>query len=191
MPDSQDEKPPNGASTVRTDESEDSRRAFLKTVGVGGLGVGLAVVVAAPAVPYVIYPLDHATVSGATGFIPIGKSEAFKDKPVKVDVFTDKRDAWNRLLNVKVGSVWILRDGDKLRAFSTVCPHLGCGVDYEADTTKFRCPCHQSIFAIDGKAETGPSPRGMDELELAEKDGVVSVRYQRFKVGSKDKELST
>jgi len=192
MSDSHDEKTPKGEIPAEVSDGRDSRREFLKTVGVGGIGVGLAVVVAAPAVPYVIYPLNHATVSGASGFIAIGKSAAFKSgTPVKVDVYTDKRDAWNRLVNVKIGSVWVRRDGDQLRAYSTVCPHLGCGVDFETDTSKFRCPCHQSVFAIDGKAETGPSPRGMDELELTEKDGVVAVRYQRFKVGTKEKELSS
>jgi quinol---cytochrome c reductase iron-sulfur subunit, bacillus type len=169
--------------------SDDSRRDFLKTVGLGGLSVGLGAVVAAPAVAYVAFPLGHATVSGADGFVKVGKLDAFKPgQPTKVDVFADKRDAWNRIIKVKVGSAWVVREGDKLRAYSTVCPHLGCAVDYDGDATKFKCPCHKSVFTVDGKVEGGPAPRPMDELELEEKDGLVAVRYRRFRQGIADKE---
>src|SRR5262249_47891019 len=150
----------------------------------GGLSIGLGVVVAAPAAAYVAYPLGHATVSGADDFVKVGKLEAFKPgQPTKVDVFADKRDAWNRIVKVKVGSAWVVRDGDKLRAFSTVCPHLGCAVDFDGDTTKFKCPCHKSVFSTDGKVEDGPAPRPMDELEIEEKDGVLALRYRRFRQG--------
>lgn len=168
---------------------EDTRRDFLKTVGIGGLGVGLGAVAGAPAVAYVAYPLFNATVSGSGGFVKVGKSESFKPgQPAKVDLYADKRDAWNRIVKVKVGSAWVMREGDKLRAFSSVCPHLGCAVDYDADVTKFKCPCHHSTFNLGGKVEDGPAPRGMDELELEEKDGAVMVRYQRFRQGIADKE---
>lgn len=169
---------------------EDSRRDFLKTVGLGGLSVGLGAVVAAPALVYIGYPLGHTTVSGADGFVKVGKLEAFKQgQPTKVDVFADKRDAWNRIIKVKVGSAWVVREGDKLRAYSTVCPHLGCAVDYEGDLGKFKCPCHKSVFSTaDGKVEGGPAPRPMDELEVEEKDGVVALRYRRFRQGIAEKE---
>jgi Rieske Fe-S protein len=131
----------------------------------------------------------HATVSGADTFIKVGKVDAFKPgQPVKVDVFADKRDAWNRIIKVKVGSAWIMREGDKLRAYSTVCPHLGCAVDYDGDVTRFKCPCHHSVFGMDGKVESGPSPRPMDDLELEEKDGLVAIRYRRFRQGIAEKE---
>jgi menaquinol-cytochrome c reductase iron-sulfur subunit len=169
---------------------DDTRRDFLKTVGIGGIGLGLGAVAGAPAVAYVAYPIFNVTVSGSGGFVKVGKSEAFKaDQPVKVDLFADKRDAWNRILKVKVGSAWILRQGDKLQAYSSVCPHLGCAVDYDSDVTKFKCPCHHSTFTLDGKVEGGPAPRPMDALELEEKDGTVAVRYQRFRQGIAEKEV--
>jgi menaquinol-cytochrome c reductase iron-sulfur subunit len=183
-----DEKPePRVQPAASPDET---RRDFLKTIGVGGIGVGLAAVAGAPAVAYVTYPLTHTTVSGSDGFIQIGKSESFKPgQPVKVDVFADKHDAWNRIVKVKVGSAWVLREGEKLTAYSSVCPHLGCAVDFEPDVTKFKCPCHHSAFTLDGKVEGGPAPRALDQLELEEKDGKVAVRYQRFRQGVPDKEV--
>lgn len=179
-----------GTGPAAPASAEATRRDFLKTAGIGGLGLGLAAVAGAPAVLYVTYPLEHSTVTGGSGFIKIGKSELFKPgAPVKVDVFADKRDAWNRIVQVKVGSAWLIRRGDALTAYSTVCPHLGCAVDYDGEATKFKCPCHHSSFAMDGKVEGGPAPRGMDTLEVEEKDGMVALRYVRFRQGIADKEV--
>jgi nitrite reductase/ring-hydroxylating ferredoxin subunit len=169
---------------------DDGRRDVLKTLGIGGIGVCLAAVGAVPAIAVVAFPLNHATISGGGGFVTIGKAERFKQgQPVKVDIFADKRDAWNRIVQEKVGSAWILREGAELKAWSTVCPHLGCAVDYDSEVTKFKCPCHHSTFAIDGKVEGGPAPRPMDSLELKEENGVVSVRYLRYRQGIAEKEV--
>jgi menaquinol-cytochrome c reductase iron-sulfur subunit len=74
-----------------------------------------------------------------------------------------------------------------VHAFSTVCPHLGCGVDFNADKRAFACPCHESAFALDGRVESGPSPRGLDRLEARVVEGRVEVKYQRFRQGTQDK----
>jgi Rieske Fe-S protein len=71
--------------------------------------------------------------------------------------------------------------------YSTICPHLGCAVDYKADQKRFGCPCHDSLFKLDGKVESGPSPRPLDILESRVVDGKVEVRYQRFKTGVPEK----
>jgi menaquinol-cytochrome c reductase iron-sulfur subunit len=169
---------------------EDSRRDFLKTVGIGGIGVGLAAVAAGPAGAFVAYPLTHVTVTGSGTFVKVGKSAAFKPgEPVKVDIYADKKDAWNRILKVKIGSAWVVREGETLRAYSSVCPHLGCAFDYEADEKKFKCPCHFAAYTIDGKVAGGPAPRPLDALDVEEKDGIVSVRYQRFRLSVATKEV--
>jgi hypothetical protein len=36
--------------------------------------------------------------------------------------------------------------------------------------------------------EEGPSPRPMDTLEVEEKDGLVAIRFQRFRQGVAGKE---
>ena len=168
---------------------DDSRRDFLKTVGIGGLTAGIGAVAAVPAVAFVGYPLVHATTSGGGDFVVVGKRRGFKPgKPVKVEVFEDKRDAWNRVLQVKVGSAWVVDEGGELKAYTTVCPHLGCAIDWEGDDGKFKCPCHKSEFTAEGKVEDGPSPRGMDTLEIREKDGLIAIKYVRFKQGIGEKE---
>jgi len=50
------------------------------------------------------------------------------------------------------------RDGgaDDFVALSSTCPHLGCQVRWEAQNTRFFCPCHNGIFDASGVATGGP-----------------------------------
>lgn len=41
-------------------------------------------------------------------------------------------------------------------ALSSVCPHLGCQVHWEAQQSRFFCPCHNGTFDASGKATAGP-----------------------------------
>lgn len=163
-----------------------SRRGALK-LGVGLLGVGLAAIPAVPAIGYVVHPLGGGGGKQAA-FVPVGKRASFGSTPVRVDLRSDRVDAWARESDVKLGSCWVVEQGGKLVAFSTTCPHLGCAVDFDAAAAKFKCPCHRSAFTLDGKVEEGPSPRPMDELELQEDNGLVAIRFQRFRTGVSAKE---
>jgi Rieske Fe-S protein len=78
--------------------------------------------------------------------------------------------------------------GGRLRALSTVCPHLGCGIDWNAGQARFECPCHGSKFDAAGRRVAGPSPRDMDELETRVAGGDVQVLYRRFRTGTVKRE---
>ncbi len=41
-------------------------------------------------------------------------------------------------------------------ALSSVCPHFGCRVHWEAHNQRFFCPCHNGAFDAQGKAIAGP-----------------------------------
>ena len=41
-------------------------------------------------------------------------------------------------------------------AFSSICPHLGCRVHWEAHNERFFCPCHNGVFDPEGRATAGP-----------------------------------
>lgn len=173
-----------------TPPDANGRRAFLK-VGTATVGAGLAAIVVAPALRAVLWPLadDAAVISGGDTFVIVGPRKSFGAVPVKVDIYTDQVDAWNRTTDVKIGSAWVVERDGQLHAFSTVCPHLGCAVDYDAEASKFKCPCHDSAFGLDGSHEAGPSPRPLDALAVEEQqDGkLVAIRYERFKQGVEDK----
>ncbi|MDP3276122.1 MAG: Rieske 2Fe-2S domain-containing protein [Deltaproteobacteria bacterium] len=104
-------------------------------------------------------------------------------RPLKVAVIGNVEDAWIRTEEQRIGNVWLLRDGPRaVRAFSTVCPHLGCSID--ADDHGFICKCHDSHFTSAGARVDGPSPRGMDPIEARVEGEYVEVRYKRFRLGT-------
>jgi len=111
-------------------------------------------------------------------------------KPLRVTAVGAREDAWLRLEKVTLGSLWLVRtvEDGPIKAFSTVCPHLGCGIDFDDKAGKFNCPCHASAFDLEGRCLGGPSPRGLDELEARVEGRDVLVRYQRFRIGSSKRE---
>jgi nitrite reductase/ring-hydroxylating ferredoxin subunit len=163
-----------------------SRRKLLK-IGIGALGCGLAALPIVPALGYLVHPLRMGP-GQAGALLAVGKRSGFGAVPVRVDLYADRRDAWTRESNVKLGSCWVVEREGSLHALSTSCPHLGCAVDFEPGESKFKCPCHRSAFDLDGKVKAGPSPRPMDSLDIEEKNGLVAIRFQRFRQGLPKKE---
>lgn len=120
------------------------------------------------------------------GFVRITSIDAIPadGSPAKFAVVADKVDAWNKFPNVSIGAVYLrLVDGVPM-ALHTVCPHLGCFVDYRPGYGDFFCPCHNSNFKLDGERVKGVSPRAMDALEIEVRNKTeVWVKFQNFQTG--------
>ena len=165
------------------------RRTFLKKVGAIAAGAVAVLVPLGAGLATFFNPLRKRAGGGAAAaaadFIKVTTFEALKDDglPHRFPVLADKHNVWMTEKNVAVGSVYLKRTGDRVVAWDTVCPHLGCQVDVVAGGS-FKCPCHNSMFGKDGSLTPGSvSPRGMDELDVdpvALKTGEVRVRYQNF-----------
>jgi Rieske Fe-S protein len=171
-------------------KTTEGRRSFLGllTAGFGTVIGALAVV---PGLGFLAAPLRRATSRAADELIRVAaEAEVRVGKPLRATAVGRRRDAWLRLDQVTLGSVWLLRptEAAPIRAFSTVCPHLGCGVDWNEATGKFDCPCHASSFDTEGRCLGGPSPRGLDQLDVAVRGKDVLVRYQRFRIGTAKRE---
>jgi len=171
----------------------DERRGFLHAV-TAGLGALLGAIVTLPGVAFLVHPLRKDTVDGGKDPLDVGASEkqVKPGEPVMVDVRGELKDAWMRTPDVKLGACWLVREkeNDPVKAFSTVCPHLGCGIDWAAKKNQFLCACHNTYFDLQGKVLEGPSPRGMDELDVKlSPEGRLKVAYRRFRIGSAKKEV--
>lgn len=73
---------------------------------------------------------------------------------------------------VKFGSrpaIVIRTPAGELRAFSAVCTHLNCTVQYRPDLGNIWCACHNGRFDLKGQNIAGPPPRPLDAY-------VVNVR---------------
>jgi cytochrome b6-f complex iron-sulfur subunit len=64
------------------------------------------------------------------------------------------------------------------RAFSAVCTHLGCTVQFRPDLERLWCPCHNGQFDLTGKNVAGPPPAPLESYDVTVKgdDVVVSRR---------------
>jgi nitrite reductase/ring-hydroxylating ferredoxin subunit len=174
-------------------EPPDQRRAFLKlvTAGLGTLAAALAII---PGLGFLYRAGPRGGPRGTGGGRrPVrvaGERDVKPGKPLRVTAVGPYDDAWLRLPRVTLGSLWLVRatEDGPIKAFSTVCPHLGCGIDFDEQSAKFSCPCHASAFDLDGRCVVGPSPRGLDELEAHVENRDVLVRYQRFRIGTNKRE---
>lgn len=64
----------------------------------------------------------------------------------------------------------------ELRAFSAVCTHLSCIVQYRADIGHLWCACHNGHFDLNGKNIAGPPPKPLEQY-------VVNTRGEQIFVG--------
>jgi menaquinol-cytochrome c reductase iron-sulfur subunit len=70
-------------------------------------------------------------------------------------------DGWE-IRNQKEAAWVILENDTKVTAFSPLCTHLGCAYRWESTKKEFLCPCHGSVFDIEGKVLAGPAERPLD-----------------------------
>ena len=71
----------------------------------------------------------------------------------------------------------LIRTADgEVRAFSAVCTHLDCTVQFKADTSQIWCACHNGFYDLHGNVVAGPPPRPLERLVVNQRgeDIVVS-----------------
>jgi cytochrome b6-f complex iron-sulfur subunit len=63
----------------------------------------------------------------------------------------------------------------EVAAFSAVCTHLGCIVQWQKEDQQFHCPCHGGIFAANGEVLKGPPPRPLNRLPISIHNGSIII----------------
>ena len=153
--------PSGSASPARGDFD---RRTFLDAL----LAVGFVSTAAAIAYPVSRFLVPPASGEPATAAAVVGKAAALKPNSGLVFPF-----------GAKPAIVVRTAEGD-LRAFSAVCTHLDCTVQFKADTSQLWCACHNGTYDLGGNVVSGPPPRALTQLvvnvrgEPGEEDVVVS-----------------
>ena len=75
--------------------------------------------------------------------------------------------------------VVIINDGKTKRAFRAKCTHLGCTVPWVESEKLFKCPCHSSVFNIQGEVLQPPAPRPLDIYNVVIENNIVTVDTDR------------
>jgi Rieske Fe-S protein len=70
-------------------------------------------------------------------------------------------------------AVFLVSDGKVLLAFNATCTHSGCTTQWEPDKKDFLCPCHKSVFGLDGVVVgKAPAKRPLERLAVTLVAGV-------------------
>src|SRR6266568_3294833 len=62
--------------------------------------------------------------------------------------------------------ILVRTEAGELKAFSAVCTHLECIVQYRPDTKQIWCACHNGQYNLSGKNIGGPPPRPLEEFKV-------------------------
>jgi cytochrome b6-f complex iron-sulfur subunit len=68
----------------------------------------------------------------------------------------------------------------QFKAYTAVCTHLDCTVQYKSDTSQIWCACHNGLYDLSGQVVSGPPPRPLEVFavnlrgEPGQEDVVVS-----------------
>ena len=75
----------------------------------------------------------------------------------------------------KTPIVLVRTQDHQIKAYSAVCTHLGCIVQYREDERNFHCNCHGSVFDLNGKNIAGPAPRPLQPFRVEVKQDEIII----------------
>ncbi len=153
-----------------------SRRGFLKISGVVAAGASLA------AAPGVAAAQTEAPSTNVTLSYPeLDLTEQVSGLEVGAPQYFMYPDDQSMCILLKLGKEvpgGVGPDGD-IVAYSIMCTHQGCPLDFDPEQNVFKCPCHYSIFDADlgGKLVCGSATVDLPRIELSynEEDGTVTA----------------
>jgi thiosulfate dehydrogenase [quinone] large subunit len=95
---------------------------------------------------------------GKTGAVPVGQAGRFTDP-------------------ASGSPAWVVRpSGNTFVAFSAVCTHAGCTVQFDSSSLQFVCPCHGGTFdARTGRVLAGPPPSPLPSIPVHVINGEIRV----------------
>ncbi len=141
------------------------RRTFLHwlTYGLGALAA------AAVAIPFVGYLLGAR--KAPVEWVPLGPVQDFPLNQTRRVTFANPvREPWDGM--VASTGVYVRYEGrdengpDETKGYKFLvldvnCAHLGCPVEWFAESGLFMCPCHGGVYYANGARASGPPPRGL------------------------------
>ncbi len=162
-----------------TEAGDRSRRRFLELV----IGIFTSLIGFAVAVPFLgsiigsSYRKRKEILAKAASLagLPVGRP---------IDIAYEEMTSDGFLRSSAVRHVWVVKTSEtEATVFSPICPHLGCRYDWDPSASLFKCPCHASVFRLNGTVVSGPAPRPLDTLPAEIREGQIYVGWEQFKVG--------
>ncbi len=150
----------NSQQTQGTTAPSPPRRSFLNLILSTSIGASV-IAIFYPILKYLAPPKlgEPSTVS-----VVAGKASEIKNNSGIIFKFGSKP------------GILIRTPEGELRAFSAICTHLECTVQYKKETSQIWCACHNGTYNLTGKNVSGPPPRPLEayRVNLRGDDVVVS-----------------
>jgi cytochrome b6-f complex iron-sulfur subunit len=88
-------------------------------------------------------------------------------------------DGGGTVVHLPGGHVAIERRGGTVQAFSAVCTHLGCVIQWQPLREQaWYCPCHHGRYDRGGRVLGGPPPRPLAPIQASIRDGQVMLKLK-------------
>ncbi|HXB73693.1 MAG TPA: ubiquinol-cytochrome c reductase iron-sulfur subunit [Candidatus Acidoferrales bacterium] len=109
----------------------------------------------------------------ASFFYPVVR---FLNPPKVAEISVNEVDA-GKVADLKPNSGKIVKFGNKpvllvhvnetdWKAFSAVCTHLNCTVQYQEARREIWCACHNGTYDLEGRVSSGPPPKPLEEMAV-------------------------
>lgn len=131
---------------TQTSTKKTTRRGFLNYVmSITGIGLGASI----------LYPLFS--------FLKPPKQNEVEVSSVLACKLSEIEKETHKIIRFGNKPVILIRTAeDKLVAFSAVCTHLDCTVQYKKEMGTIWCACHNGKYDLTGRNISGPPPRPLD-----------------------------
>ncbi len=131
-------------------ESSNSRRSVLNYL----LGAGTVATLAAIFYPVIRFMVPPRVVESSASSVVAAKTGEIKPNEGRIFKFGSKPGI---LVELETG---------EYRAFSAICTHLDCTVQYRPDEKLIWCACHNGRYDLTGRNISGPPPRPLEEFKV-------------------------
>jgi Rieske Fe-S protein len=164
----------DGSPTEAESPDLESRRSFVKKLGIGAVAGTIGVAVAVPAFKYLAGtgleadPRQEWLRIADAGSVPVGEPTLFKAS-------VERKAGWITT-TTDISAYVTTLDGENFTALSNICTHLGCRVRWVGDQDSFFCPCHNAVFASDGSVVSGPPPAPLQRFDVMVEDGELMIK---------------
>lgn len=146
-------------NTRISNPEDNSRRRFLDyLLGMSAfatLGAIFYPIIRFMAPPHIVEAMQNSVVAAKVSELPPNSGKIFK-------------------FGSKPGLIIRTASGE-LKAFSAVCTHLDCIVQYRSDTKQIWCACHNGQYNLNGENIGGPPPRPLEQYPVNKRGDDVVV----------------
>ena len=149
-------------SLAKSEAGDDVSRRRLLLTTLYGIWALICTALGTPALIYLFLPTKMRR---EADWVEVGDIAKLEPRVPAEMVFHKTRiDGWKVTSEKQIA--WVVKFSDQnIAAFGPQCTHLGCAYHWEESTSEFLCPCHSSVFSIDGQVISGPALSPLNRYE--------------------------